>query len=256
MEIVAVDPGFRNFGWARLLVNGDLKVQVVGCGVLDIGAGRHRPESIPRKLALLINKKEILHDVDLLVVENNNFGKANTQPVLVGIQHLVVGIAATRNPNVKVSFLGSMEKFRNFREIPLPNKHSRRKTAAQRRSKIKMNSICLARALLQKHNCDVKFCFNESNVQGWEHIADALGLAFAAVKLKLIDFSWTSPPPSLSLSAPGPSSCATAQPPLSFGPSEEASERPPTSSPLSQNRCSDLELASLEGGSFRSAGSS
>ena len=85
--------------------------------------------------------------------------------------------------------MGSLTKFSVFKHIKMP--HIIKRGEKKRRVRIKENSIYLARQLLAGAGIHSGSFFHVGSVNEWEHLADAVNLAFVG----LTSVAKTAPPP-------------------------------------------------------------
>ena len=180
LTVVGVDPGYRNLGIVALRFNKRSRVvSLHRYSHIDVGAACQDADIITR-LWEVLDVEQLFADADYVVIETQNFGRRNTNPVNQGIAWLLATTALSQSEDVKISFLGSMKKFSTFKKVPLPYKLKR--GDLRRRSKIKANSIYLATKLMANEGIAPEKLFKTGKSEAWEHLADAINLAFVGLK--------------------------------------------------------------------------
>ena len=177
---VGVDPGYRNLGIVVVRMN-----NVTSAITLDkhyhIDIGRTPQEAdIITKVWNVLDIEQPFAGADFVTIERQNFGRRNTQPVNQGLAWLLATTALNQSPRARIMFMGSLTKFSIFKEIQMPHKIKR--VDKGRRVKIKANSIYLAVKLLQNAGISPCTLFHDDKDNQWEHLADAVNLAFASLK--------------------------------------------------------------------------
>lgn len=181
--IVGVDPGYRNLG--LVILQRDEKSQkckLVRKMHIDIGPCQRQEEIIAKLWSVLDIEKPFLN-ADYVVIENQLMGK-HTNPTNQGLAWLLATMAMNQAPHAAFSFLNSKSKFSTFKDIELRYKISSKIEQGEkgRRAKIKTNSIYLATQLLSDHDINPNEVFEQGKNNTWEHLADAVGLAFVVIK--------------------------------------------------------------------------
>jgi hypothetical protein len=147
---------------------------------LDIGPCR-RDEDVAVGLASVLKQNEDLFiGADLVVIEQQNLGPRNTKTRNIIAATAATVIAVNASPKAHVIYADSRSKFTKFKgTVALPNVLKNRDP--KRRQKGKANSVFLAQHLMTVHGIDVNTHFPPNRRSQFEHVADAIGLAFANV---------------------------------------------------------------------------
>jgi len=122
-------------------------------------------------------------NADYVVIENQMIGK-HTKPNNQGLAWLLATVAMEQSRHAALSFMGSKKKFSEFKDIELRYDIPSKKVKGERgrRAKIKTNSIFLATSLLSDRGINPQHVFLPGDSAKWEHLADAVGLAFVVIK--------------------------------------------------------------------------
>jgi len=168
--VVGVDPGYRNLALVALEVNNG-RVSLAQKVYADVGTTRMEADIITKVWNVLDIERPFLN-ADYVVIETQNFGRRNTQPVNQGLAWLLASTALSQTTGVRISFMSSLSKFKTF-QVPIPKRD---------RTQLKDKSIYLATKLLCAHGIAPVTLFETGKARQWEHLADAVNLAFAAIK--------------------------------------------------------------------------
>lgn len=178
--VVAVDPGYRNLAVATL------KIQQGK--VISLDARHHDLGPISGAIALAKQFSAHLHrtqpfkNADLIIIENQQMGRAHSVPTNVGMQYMLLQAAHLQAPNAGLRLMPSKSKFKLLQpQFPFL------KPVPRKRQALKQLSIRLARELISKHRPgrDQNAIFQPAKPRNWEHLADALAMAFAATSWQL-----------------------------------------------------------------------
>jgi len=180
IRIVGVDPGYRNLALATLDIDVKTKKLVaVQCKHVDVGSCADQTDII-YKVWHCVHAKEFFKNAQYVEIENQVMGRKNSTPSNVGLSWLIASHAYTQNPFTVVNFSDSKDKFKTF-GVPVPFKRGTPKHT--RHLFIKNSSIQLAVRLLKQYGVEPSTVFQNGEKSTWEHIADALGLAFTRALL-------------------------------------------------------------------------
>ena len=170
MKIVSIDPGLRNLGVVVLEKDSSTnKISVTYARVLDIARQSDTDSFKVKSLSACLHAIEEVHNADVCVVEDNNYGRANTVPDNLLIQS-AAGATMLALGARELVFYQSSFKFSCFFSLT-PSVSGRVK------GKFKLQSKVLAQNLVESFNVtgDVK-CLTES-----DHLSDSFGLGMAAL---------------------------------------------------------------------------
>lgn len=170
MKIVSIDPGLRNLGVVVLEKDSSTnKISVTYANVLDIARQSDTDSFKVKSLSACLHAIEEVHNADIAVIEDNNYGRANTVPDNLLIQ-AAAGATMLSLGAKELLFYQSSFKFSCFFALT-PSISGRVK------GKFKLQSKVLAQNLVESFNIqgDTK-CITESL-----HLCDSLGLAMAAL---------------------------------------------------------------------------
>jgi Holliday junction resolvasome RuvABC endonuclease subunit len=184
LVVLALDPGLRNLGAVIVGVK-DKKVTLVFSGVFHVAYQKEAQAQKVQALAMVVKMIPGIEHTDLLVVENQNFGKYRSTPDNLGLQWgLAAAVIANANGKkpVALEFQDSKHKSAVFKKFEFTR-------AEGGRNATKNFSMGLARWL-----CCKVFKFNESaenkKLYTVDHLADAFGMAITTLyeKGKLDDY--------------------------------------------------------------------
>lgn len=170
MKIVSIDPGLRNLGVVVLEKDTSTnKIAVTYARVLDIARQSDTDSFKTKSLFACLHAIDELQNADIAVVEDNNFGRANTSP-----DNLLVQAAA----GATMLALGARELFYYQSSFKFSCFFSLTPSISGRvKGKYKVQSKVLAQNLIESFNVTGETkCITES-----DHLSDATGLAFAAL---------------------------------------------------------------------------
>jgi hypothetical protein len=175
-RVVGVDPGYRNLA----VVGFDFNIQTHKCTLVssrhgDIGSCK-QDEDLITKMWMYLNLHKPFVGADCVVIENQMIGPS-TKPRNQGLAWMIATIALTQSPTTSITFINSKKKFSEFKNIELPHK-IRRGEKMGRRVKLKSNAVYLANVLLHGVGIEPMAVFIPGKQKQWEHLADAIGLAF------------------------------------------------------------------------------
>jgi hypothetical protein len=204
-RVVGVDPGYRNLA----VVGFDFNTDTQKCTLAtsrhgDIGYCK-KDEDVITKMWSYLNLHKPFVGADCVVIENQMIGPS-TRPRNQGLAWMIATIALQQSPTTSITFINSKKKFSEFKNIELPHK-IRRGEKKGRRVKLKSNAVYLSNVLLHGVGIEPMAVFIPGKENQWEHLADAIGLAFV--------FMTSLSPSSFAASlTPVPSSADSKEPPL------------------------------------------
>ena len=180
IRVVAVDPGYRNLAYCVLDFQ-ENRLSAVQARHVDLGYCKCQ-EDVLLKLYSHFEATHPFAGAHHIVIENQQLGQRNTKPRNEGISWSIAMFGLTEaKPDASLTFYQSRTKFATFKNIRLPYVLKESKTKTERRKRIKLNAVHLAKSLLIKHNR------RPSLINDNDHIADAVGLGFThAVKTGIL----------------------------------------------------------------------
>lgn len=183
-RIVAVDPGYRNLAFVIFDFHQPSGlVRLIAARHADVGFCRTQEDVITRVWSVIDREKPFVF-ADHVIIENQLMGKF-TKPRNQGLAWMLSTMALVQSPACSIEFMGSRRKFAEFKTVvqlphQLPGK--RKPEARGRRGKVKTNAIFLAMQLLHTYGIPPGVVFRDGREPEWEHLADAIGLAFVKIK--------------------------------------------------------------------------
>lgn len=176
MRVLSIDPGLVNFG--VVLLHGH---KVVRACVHKVGNLKDTWEK--KLLGIAEALENYLHDFDVVVIENNIFGRKHTSPDNAFVQAAVAGYVKANG--IPVAFMNPKHKFnfafaqkQDIKQHSFPN--------------FKQKSLFIAQKLLEKECVLCKDVHMRVLISSVDHLSDALcqGLAYQEL------FTHSSPPSS------------------------------------------------------------
>lgn len=164
MKIVSIDPGLRNLGVVVLQGR-----QVVFAGVLDVARQKDTDSVKTRAVYSRLSAIEAVYHCDLCVIEDNNFGRANTNPDNLLVQ-AAAGATLLSLGAKELLYYQSSFKFSCFFNLT-PS------FTGKVRNKYKVQSRALAQNLIASYNLTGE----TAGLAESDHLSDALGLGMCAL---------------------------------------------------------------------------
>lgn len=185
ISILGVDPGYRNLAMVRIDFTAEKEVFNIHGAHIDIGP-QSTPSGIINGIFNYISSvdipKKFMTGLDYCVIEDQNIGP-KTKSQNVGIAWLIAGIVKTHSPGCCLDLLSAKSKFALFKfDFPPPQKVLKTDKDSKRTTKIKNNSVYLAKELLKRGKSIEQDFFGLFPEDKWNHLADAIGLAFVRLE--------------------------------------------------------------------------